>query len=61
MNWHSFKIETFHRKLENKVCGIPGTLVCLLVTVGSGKNHFLLPFPFFGTGVYCFTLNDHEQ
>ena len=58
INWHSFKIETFHRKFEDKVCGIAGTVVCLFVTVGSGKNHFLLTFPFFGTGdgVYCFTL-----
>ena len=56
INWHSFKIETFHRKLEDKVCGIYGTFVCLFVTVE--KNHLLLPFPFFGTGdgVYCFTL-----
>ena len=43
-------------KLENIVCGISGTLVSLFVTGSSGKNHFLLPFPFFETGVYCFTL-----
>ena len=30
LNVHTIK--TFHRKLEDKICGISGTLVCLFVT-----------------------------
>ena len=45
INWHSFKIEAFHRKLEDKVCGISGILVSVFLWLWALEGTIFISIP----------------